>query len=100
MKRRIYTVVLIVSIIIGFYVYGFNPGHYSSTFLLVFTFVPFLLFSIGAFGLIAHLTKPNVKGGLIIYPLVLSLVYIIFLWIHIFVILPRICPDFTPFLNS
>jgi hypothetical protein len=94
--RRIYWAILLLSIIVGVYFYGIAPDKYSSDFLVIFALVPFLMFAGAVHGLITHLLKPSVKGKgeSLFYPLIMGIVFVILFFIHLFVILPLVCPDF------
>ena len=91
---RTYKLILLLSIVIGVLVYGFGPSRFSPDFLIFFAFVPFFMFAASVHGLIVHMTKPNTKGVLIIYPLIMGLLFALLLFIHTFVLLPLLCPDF------
>lgn len=99
--RRIYWIILILSIIIGVYFYGIAPNKYNPDFLIIFALVPFLMFAGAIHGLISHLLKPSVKGrgGSLIYPLIMGAVFALLFFIHVFVILPKVCPDFLSNFN-
>lgn len=90
--RRIYWAILALSIIVGVYFYGIVPHKYSSDFLVIFALVPFLMFSGAVHGLISHLLKPSVKakGGSILYPLIMGIVFVLLFFIHVFIILPLV----------
>jgi hypothetical protein len=94
--RRIYLTILILSVVLGIYFYGIAPDKYSPNFLIFFALVPFLLFMGGVHGLAAHLLRPEVKdkGGSMSYLLIMGLVYSVLFLIHVFLILPLVCPSF------
>lgn len=86
--------ILVLSVVVGALFYGFAPGRMSPEFMIFFAFVPFFMFAASVHGLVVHLTKPNIKGVLIIYPLIMGALFALLLFIHTFVILPLVCPDF------
>lgn len=93
-SKRIYWAILILSVLIGTYFYGLESEKYSSRFLILFALVPFLLFAGSVHGLIAHWLRSSVKSSMLIYPIIMGAIFILLFLIHIFVILPMVCPDF------
>jgi hypothetical protein len=89
---RIYWAILILSIILGVYFYGIAPERYNLGFLLYFALVPFLMFSVGVHGLLNHLLKSDTKSRMLIYPLIMGVIFMLLFVIHIFIILPIVCP--------
>lgn len=94
--RRIYGMLLILAIIIGVYFYGIAREKYDAHFLIFFSLVPYLMFAGAAHGLIAHGLPPAVKGKghSVYYPLAMGAVFVILFLIHVFLVLPMVCPDF------
>lgn len=92
--RRIYLGLLIFSVLIGVYFYGIAVENYDKEFLKIFSMVPFFMFIAGVHGLSTHLLTPSTKSKMISYPLVMGIVYFVLFFIHLFVILPIICPNF------
>ena len=94
--RRIYLAILVLSAVIGIYFYGIAPESYNPNFLIFFALLPFLMFITGTHGLTAHMLRPELKdkGGLLYYIIIMGLVYSLLFLIHVFVILPLVCPDF------
>ncbi len=92
--RRIYWAILILAVIIGIYFYGIAPDKYDSDFLVIFSIVPFLMFAGSVHGLIVHLLKPSAKSGIIRYTLFMGMLFVLLFLIHIFIILPLVCPNF------
>lgn len=90
----IYWILLILSLIIGFVFYGFLQEQFSLQFLVFFSGVPFLLFVTGAFGLLWPKLKPEGDEVYIIHALLIGLLFIILFFIHVWILLPRICPNF------
>ncbi|ULC58550.1 hypothetical protein MBM09_11535 [Flaviramulus sp. BrNp1-15] len=94
-KNKItYWVLLILSVIVGFIFYGILQDNFSLQFLIFFSGVPFLLFIIGCFGLLWPKLKPEGDEVYISHALLIGLLFIILFFIHTWVVLPRICPDF------
>ena len=91
--RRIYWGILVFSVIVGIYFYGIAPDQYDADFLVIFALVPFLMFMAGVHGLLAHLLKPSVKSRMIAYPLFMGILFVLLFFLHVFVILPLVCPD-------
>ncbi len=83
---------MVLSILIGVYFYGIMPERYDSNFLLVFALVPFLMFATGVHGLLSHLLTPALKDKMLVYPLVMGIVFTLLFFIHVFVVLPLVCP--------
>jgi hypothetical protein len=63
-------------------------------FLVFFSGVPFFLFVTGLFGLLWPLIKPEGEEIYITHALVMGLLFIVLFFIHVWVLLPRICPEF------
>ncbi|WP_111707709.1 hypothetical protein [Lutibacter citreus] len=94
MARRIYLILIIISMLLGWYLFMFKETH-STTFLLVITSLIFLLFSAGIHGLLAHSLKPNIKGDIIGYPIVMGIIWAVLFFLFTFFILPVFCSDFS-----
>jgi hypothetical protein len=45
-------------------------------------------------GTIAHTLNPQLKGGLIAYPILMGILFAVLLFICLFFIMPLFCPDF------
>jgi hypothetical protein len=90
--RRVYLIILILSILVGFYFYFLSPEKFSPKFLKTFSLVPFFMFIAGVHGLMAHTLNPQTKHNLISFPLVMGIVYVALFFLHLFVIMPLICP--------
>lgn len=93
MARRIYTILIIISIALGVYLNSIKDTH-SKTFLLLISSAIFLLFSMGIHGLLAHLIKPNIKRDMIIYPLFMGVIWVVLFALFVFFIVPIFCPNF------
>ena len=92
--KIIYLLLLILSLIIGFIFYGSLQEQFSLQFLVFFSGVPFLLFVTGIFGLLWPKLKPAGDEVYIGHALLIGLLFIILFFIHVWLILPKICPDF------
>ncbi|WP_340154272.1 hypothetical protein [uncultured Winogradskyella sp.] len=92
--KTIYWVLLILSIIIGFVFYGSFLENMSLQFRMLFSGVPFLLFVTGFFGLLWPKIKPEGDEVYIKHALLIGLLFFILFFIHVWIILPTICPDF------
>lgn len=85
---------MILAVLLGVYFYGIAAENFDPKFLLFFSLVPFLLFAGGVHGLIAHMWRPSAKGGMLVYPIIMGMVFVLLLLLHIFVVLPLVCPGF------
>jgi hypothetical protein len=94
MERRIYRILIVVSLALGIYLFNIKEGH-SVLFLSISLGLIFFLFSGGIHGLIAHSVTPKLKNYTIFYPLVMGLVWFFLLIILVFFILPMFCPHFV-----
>jgi len=92
--NKIYWILLILSVIIGFVFYSPLKDEFSLQFLIFFSGIPFFLFVIGSFGLLWPKIKPAGDEVYISHALLIGVLFIILFFIHIWIILPRICPDF------
>lgn len=90
----IYWLLLIVAIIIGYIFYVILKEQFSLQFLVLFSGVPFLLFITGSFGLLWPKIKPQGDEVYISHALIIGLLFIVLFFIHIWILLPLICPDF------
>jgi hypothetical protein len=93
MAKRIYWILLILSIVSGFIFYFFKE-NISQDALLIIIFFLSLIFATSVHGIISHSLKPELKGGLIVYPLLMGVLFSVLLFICIFLIIPMFCPDF------
>ncbi len=93
MARRIYSVIIVVAFGLWYYLYTIRDTH-SKVFLILLSGLIFMLCSIGIHGLIAHSLRPEAKGGLLAYPLLMGALWAILFMLFIFFILPIFCPDF------
>jgi hypothetical protein len=92
--KKIYWFLIILSIIIGYVFYGALKDQFGLPFLIFFSGVPFLLFVTGSFGLMWPKIKPEGDEVYISHALLIGLLFIVLFFIHVWIVLPRICPDF------
>lgn len=90
----LYWILIILAVLLGILFYGVLEGDFSLSFLILFSGVPFLLFVVGAFGLLWPRIKPTGDSTYIIHAIVMGVVFFILFLIHTWVILPLLCPDF------
>ncbi len=92
--KKLFWSLIILSIIVGYIFYGVLQDQFSLRFLIFFSGVPFFLFVIGTFGLLWPLIRPEGDEIYISHALWIGILFIIVFLIHVWVILPRICPQF------
>ncbi|WP_158977960.1 hypothetical protein [Cellulophaga sp. L1A9] len=92
--QKIYWILLILSVIVGFVFYGALKEQFSLQFLVFLSGVPFFLFVTGFFGLLWPKIKPAGDEVYISHALLIGLIFIVLFFIHVWIILPLICPDF------
>ena len=93
MARRIYRILIAVSIGLGIFLYMFKEGHTKLT-LIIISCLIFLLLSTGIHGLMAHSLNPKIKESTLAYPMLMGLLWAVLLLLFIFFIIPVFCPDF------
>jgi hypothetical protein len=93
MERRIYRILIVISLLLGFYLFTIKDSH-SVLFLTLTLGLIFFLFSGGIHGLLAHSINPKLKRYTIAYPLIMALFWVFLLMIAVFFVLPIFCPDF------
>jgi hypothetical protein len=93
MARRVYGTLIIIAFGLGFYLYTIRDTH-SDTFLIVISGMIFTLLSVGVHGLIAHSLNPNIKGGILVYPLLMGVLWAFMYFLFLFFIIPLFCPNF------
>lgn len=93
-RNGIYWLLLILSLIVGYVFYVSLQGKFSLQFLVFFSGVPFLLFVTGILGLLWTKLKPVGEELYIGHALLIGLLFIILFFFHVWLILPRVCPDF------
>ena len=98
-SKTVYWILLILSVITGFVFYTTLRGEYSLQFLVLFSGVPFLLFVSGVFGLMWPIIKPEGEELYIKHTLLIGLFFIIMFFLHVWIVLPLICPSFAACLD-
>jgi len=93
MARRIFRIVIVISIALAIYLFALKDNH-TKSFLIVASSLTFLMFSFGIHGLIAHSLQPNSKGNLIVYPILMWALWAVLFLLFVFFIIPIYCPDF------
>ncbi|AKA34239.1 hypothetical protein [Flagellimonas lutaonensis] len=93
MARRLYFIIMLVAIGLAIYLYTARSAH-TQTFIIAAATLLFMFFGMGIHGLIAHSLNPKVKGGLLIYPLLMGALWAVLFLLFVFFILPIFCPDF------
>ncbi|MEP2237152.1 MAG: hypothetical protein ABJI22_02250 [Maribacter sp.] len=93
MARRIYSIIIAVALGLGFYLYTIRDTH-AKIYLITISAIIFILFSMGVHGLLAHSIKPEIKGDIIVYPLLMGVLWGVLFFLFVFVFLPILCPDF------
>jgi len=92
--KTIYWILMVLSVIILFTFYSALKDQFSLQFLVFFSGVPFFLFVTGVFGLLWPKIKPAGDEVYISHALLIGLLFIILFFVHVWIILPRICPNF------
>ena len=95
MARRIYRILIAISIGLGVYLFMIKETH-SNGFLIIISSLIFLLLSMGIHGLIAHSVNPKLKETTFAYPLLMGLLWVILFLMFVFFIIPVFCSDFFP----
>lgn len=93
MARRIYWTVLVITLAAGVLLYLNKGGFTPNTLLGMLTFLALLLGG-SVQGIIAHSLSPQVKGGLILYPLIMGGLFALLFFIVTFFIMPLYVPSF------
>ena len=92
--KSIFWILLILSIIIGYIFYVTLQDQFSTQFLVLFSGLPFLLFVTSFFGLLWPKIKPEGDEVYISHAFIIGILFIVLFFIHVWILLPRICPDF------
>jgi magnesium-transporting ATPase (P-type) len=93
MARRIYGILIAISLGLGVYLYSVKETH-SNIFIIVTSGIIFTCLSMGIHGLIAHSLNPKAKGGILLYPILMGVLWAFLFFLFVFFILPIFCPDF------
>ncbi|WP_396602007.1 hypothetical protein [Algibacter sp. R77976] len=93
-NKKWYWILIFLAVIIGFVFYVILQDQFSTRFLIFFSGLPYLLFVTGSFGLLWPKIKPTGDEEYISHTLLIGLLFIILFFIHVWIILPNICPNF------
>lgn len=93
--KKIYWLLIIAALLIGFLIYGILKDQFGLRFLIFFSGVPFFLFVMGIFGLLWPKIKPEGNEVYIIHTMWIGVIFIVLFFIHVWVILPLVCPSFA-----
>ena len=94
LHNKIFWILIILAVIIGYLVYGLIQDQFSMKFLVFFSGLPFLLFVTGLFGILWPKIKPEGDEVYISHAIIIGILFIVLFFIHVWILLPRICPDF------
>lgn len=93
MARRIYWILLITTILVGGIFYLFKDNFIPNRLIWLLFFLSMMLVT-SVHGIIAHTLNPQLKGGLITYPVLMGILFAVIILIYIFFILPLFFPNF------
>lgn len=93
MVRRIYWILMLLSITIGGIILYSGADFGSKKGLLTVLTILAMIFIASIHGIIAHSLKPSTKGNLILYPLLMGVLFVFLFFIFVFFITPLFCPD-------
>jgi len=93
MARRIFRIVIAVSVLLGIYLFISKDVH-SKVFSIITSSLTFLVFSFGIHGLIAYSLHPKSKGNIIVYPILMWALWAVLFLLFVFFVIPFYCPDF------
>ncbi|MEJ2584063.1 MAG: hypothetical protein P8Z38_03140 [Robiginitalea sp.] len=96
MARRIFRIIMALSVLAGVLLYSFREGQ-SPSFMIVASTFAFLALSLGVHGLIAHSLHPRFKGDIIVYPIWMWALWAVLFLLFVFFLIPLFCPDFSVF---
>jgi hypothetical protein len=91
--KTLYAALVILSIVIGIYFFGIAVDKFDKNFLWYFSIVPFFLFFSGLLGLIIQSLSAETKSKMDSLPLILGILYVVLFFIHLYLIVPLICPN-------
>jgi len=93
MAKRIYIIIGLIALATMIYLIINNHGIETK----ILTWIITILYAIvvGAIhGIIAHTLKPEQKGSLMFYPVIMGMLFGVLAFIYILVILPQVIPGF------
>lgn len=99
-SNTIYWLLILLAVVLGLIIYVFLADQFSLKFLLFFSGVPFLLFASGFFGILWPKVKPEGEEMYISHALIIGFLFMVLFFIHVWVILPYICPEFGEVLGK
>ncbi|SHI86898.1 hypothetical protein [Pseudozobellia thermophila] len=91
---KTYWILILVSVLVGYLLFVVLKDEFSVQSLVFLSGIPFLLFVAGIFGLLWPKIKPTGDAIYITHALWVGLLFIVLFFIHVWIILPRMCPDF------
>lgn len=87
MATRIYGILLMVTIVTGIVFYFFKENVSEDT-LWVILILLSIFFVASIHGIVAHTLNPQLKGGLIMYPVFMGILYALLFFLYSFLIVP------------
>jgi hypothetical protein len=93
MARTTYLLSIAVGLLMGIILFLLRDEVAVSIFIYV-SLLPFFFFTAGVHGFIAHSYNMRSKLHLIVFPVFMGMLYVFLLFIHLFFIVPWVCPDF------
>lgn len=93
MTRRIYWLLIIIAFLSGILLYTQKDVINNDALVMALFGVAMFLVA-GIHGIIVHTLKPQVKGGLIVYPVVMGGVFGLILFLFVYLIMPLYCDCF------
>jgi len=96
--RKIYVGSLVMSILVGFYLFDYQLNTLSQAVLMWVAFIPFLLFVFGVVGLVVSYQMKDKHGFFwwIVFPLLVGALFFGLFFVHMFVLEPHLCPCLQP----
>jgi hypothetical protein len=93
MSRQIFRIIIGTALAIALLLYV-TKEFYNVEFLIMFSSLNFLIFSLGVHGLIAHSYRIENKVELTLFPLIMWVIWAILFLAFVFIILPMYCDNF------
>lgn len=91
--QLLFTIATITAIVMGLVMLALQH-RIDPSFILYFSLIPFFLFSIGLSGMLLHYFDLHHKFQSTTYPLFIGALFVLLLVLHLFIVLPLICPGF------
>jgi hypothetical protein len=92
MAKNIYISLLSISLISLLLLYYWKDNLPFRTMLGLIVIIYFVLVA-SIHGIVAHTLSPELKGGLIVYPLLMGVLFAVLFFICVFVVLPLFFPE-------